>query len=69
MAGYGCSAADLDRPMGSRGFLGLTGGTLRDLLDKLRLTYCHTVGVEYLEIAERDQRTWLQHRSGKLPHR
>jgi 2-oxoglutarate dehydrogenase E1 component len=60
IAEYGCSAADLDRSIGKGGFLGPSDGTLRDLLEKLRLTYCQTLGVEYLGIAEKEQRTWLQ---------
>jgi hypothetical protein len=32
--------ADFDRPVGRGGFLGPADGSLRDLLEKLRLTYC-----------------------------
>src|SRR5690606_16047801 len=57
---YGFSPPDLDRYMGTGGFLGSTDGTLRDLLDKLRLTYCRSLGLEYMEIADKAQRSWLQ---------
>lgn len=57
---YGCCAADLERLVDKGGFLGPTDGTLRDLLEKLRLTYCRTLAVEYQDVADKDQRRWLQ---------
>src|SRR5688500_11399577 len=39
--------ADLDRVVGNGGFRGPTDGTLRDLIEKLRATYCRTLGVEF----------------------
>src|SRR5438477_499249 len=37
-------------------------GTLRDLLEKLHLTYCDTLGVEYMGISDKNQREWLAQR-------
>jgi len=54
--------ADLDRHVGASGFLGRTDGTLRDLLEKLKATYCRTLGVEYMAIADKSQREWLEQR-------
>lgn len=54
--------ADLDRQVGSGGFLGATDGTLRDLIAKLRLTYCQSIGVEYMSISDKSQREWIQQR-------
>jgi 2-oxoglutarate dehydrogenase E1 component len=51
--------ADLDREVGSGGFNGRTDGTLRDLIEKLRLTYCRTLGVEFIGISDKTQRDWL----------
>ena len=59
---YGFSEKDLDRKVGSGGFLGPTDGTLRDLIEKLRMTYCRTVGYEYVEIPYMSQRLWIQKR-------
>ncbi|HWB53481.1 MAG TPA: 2-oxoglutarate dehydrogenase E1 component [Tepidisphaeraceae bacterium] len=59
---FGLTLNDLDRPVGQTSFLGKTDGTVRDLLEKLRLTYCSTIGVEYLSIADKTQREWLQQR-------
>jgi len=56
------STADMDRQVGSGGFLGKTDGSLRDLLEKLQLTYSGNIGVEYMDIPDKDQRAWLQER-------
>ncbi|MBT3604364.1 MAG: 2-oxoglutarate dehydrogenase E1 component, partial [Candidatus Latescibacteria bacterium] len=57
---YGFTEEDLDRQVGSGGFLGQTDGTLRDLLDKLKQTYCGPIGVEFSEIPYKSQREWLE---------
>jgi 2-oxoglutarate dehydrogenase E1 component len=58
----GLSDADLDQPIGVGSFLGPPAQTLRDLLAQLATTYCGTLGVEYMDITNREQRTWLQER-------
>jgi 2-oxoglutarate dehydrogenase E1 component len=57
---FGMSHADLDRRVGQGSFLGATNGTLRDLLEKLRMTYSSTLGVEFTGISDKAQRDWLQ---------
>jgi 2-oxoglutarate dehydrogenase E1 component len=59
---FGLGEEDLEKGVGSGGFLGHTDGSLRDLLAKLRTTYCRTLGVEYTSIADKNQRDWLQQR-------
>jgi 2-oxoglutarate dehydrogenase E1 component len=59
---FGLTLADLDRQVGQSGFLGETDGTLRDLIEKLRKTYCSTIGVQYMDISDKAQREWLQQR-------
>jgi 2-oxoglutarate dehydrogenase E1 component len=54
--------ADLGRHIGPSGFYGRTDGTLRDLIEKLRETYCRTIGVEYMYISDKSQRDWLAQR-------
>ncbi|MDA0710165.1 MAG: 2-oxoglutarate dehydrogenase E1 component, partial [bacterium] len=49
-----------DRHVGSGGFQGQTDGTLRDLLAKLRQTYCGPIGIEFSEIPYKSQREWLE---------
>src|SRR5207244_4787596 len=59
---FGLSAADLDRAFDTHHFLGLSKGTLRELLAALRETYCRTIGVEYMHIQDTRIRHWLQER-------
>src|SRR4051794_6597056 len=56
------SDADLDRQVGRDGFLTQTDGTLRDLVQKLRTTYCDTIGAEFMFISDKAQREWLLQR-------
>ena len=60
MDNFGMHEGDLDRQVGQGSFVGETDGTLRDLLEKLKTTYCSTIGVEYTGISEKEQRDWLQ---------
>ena len=59
---FGLSVGDLDRQVGSGTFMGPTDGTLRDLIEKLRATYCGNIGVEFMEISDKAQREWLVQR-------
>ncbi len=36
--------------------------TMREILDRLRVSYCGTVGYEYMHISDRTQRIWIQQR-------
>ncbi len=56
---FGLSSADLDKPIVKAGFYGDFDGTLRDLLEKLRHTYCRSFGVEFMDIPDKAQREWL----------
>ncbi len=38
---------------------------LRDLLDRLRRTYCGSIGVEYMHVLDSDRRRWL---GGRMEH-
>ncbi|MBI4405928.1 MAG: 2-oxoglutarate dehydrogenase E1 component, partial [Deltaproteobacteria bacterium] len=53
---------DLKKSVGNGSFFGRTDGSLKDLLEKLRVTYCGSVGVEYMHITDRQRRLWLQQR-------
>ncbi|CAN5510151.1 2-oxoglutarate dehydrogenase E1 component [soil metagenome] len=66
---FGMSDADLDRVVGRGSFYGPTNGTLRDLIDKLRQTYCRGIGVEFINISDRDQREWLLYRMEPILNR
>ncbi|RDJ08676.1 2-oxoglutarate dehydrogenase E1 component [Rhizobium grahamii] len=59
---YGFTEADLDRPIFLDGAFGGELATIREILDRLRVCYCGTVGYEYMHISDRTQRTWIQQR-------
>ena len=60
LSNFGLNDVDLDRQVGPASFQGATDGSLRDLIEKLRLTYCGSLGVEFTGIDNKTQREWLQ---------
>ncbi len=62
LSNFGINSALLDRQVGGGGFAGWTKGSLRDLLEKLRATYCRSIGVEFTGISDKAQRDWLTQR-------
>lgn len=66
---FSMTDADLDRQVGKGTFVGRTDGTLRDLVAKLRQTYCGTIGVEFTNISEKAQRDWLAQRMEPILNR
>jgi 2-oxoglutarate dehydrogenase E1 component len=61
LAELGLAEADLDRVVDWAPFAP-SRGPLRDLLAALRATYCGTLAVEYLGIADRARRAWVRER-------
>ncbi len=62
-ATYGFKEADWDRSILIFGSLGLgDAATLRQIMDRLRKTYCGKIGVEYMHISDPDQKAWIQER-------
>ncbi len=61
-ASYGFMEADLDRPIFLDNVLGIEKGTIRQIIDILRRTYCGTLGVEFMHITDPEQKAWLQER-------
>lgn len=59
LGNFKITAEDLDRQVEDGTFLGKTDGTLRDLIDKLLITYTQTLGVEFMTISDKNQRQWL----------
>ena len=62
LSNFNLGQQDLDRNVGRGSFGGETDGTLRDLIEKLRATYCDAIGVEFTHIGTQEQREWLQNR-------
>lgn len=59
---YGFTAADMDRPIFLDGVLGLQTGTIREVLALLKRTYCGNIGIQFMHIAEPEEKSWLQAR-------
>ncbi len=59
---YGFEGAALDKPVFVDGILGFSTVTPRQLLTKLRGTYCGRIGYEFLHINDAEQKNWLQRR-------
>ncbi|WP_298671962.1 2-oxoglutarate dehydrogenase E1 component [uncultured Sphingomonas sp.] len=59
---HGFSDADLDRPVYLGGTLGLQWASVRELVAILRANYCGNVGLEYMHIADVEERRFLQER-------
>ncbi len=69
-ATYGFGEGDWDRPILIFGTLGLgESATLRQIMDRLRKTYCGKIGVEYMHISDPDQRAWIQERIEHVENR
>ncbi len=61
-ANYGFTADRLDRQVFIDGHLGFETATVRQVLDRLRQVYCGSIGVEFMHIAEPEEKRWLQTR-------
>jgi len=67
---YGFTEADMDRPIDLAGenlilgFLhsGSPHRTLREILARLKETYCGSIGIEYMHIPDRTECNWLRER-------
>ncbi len=59
---YGLTEADLDREFSTRTVGGPERLSLRRLLDRMRSTYCRSIGVQFMHINELGLKTWLQER-------
>src|SRR5713101_5784890 len=69
-ATYGFGDGDWDRPILIFGSLGLgESATLRQIMDRLRKTYCGKIGVEYMHISDPDQKAWIQERIEHIENR
>jgi 2-oxoglutarate dehydrogenase E1 component len=59
---HGFTEADLDRLVYVGGTLGFEWVSVRELVATLRANYCGTVGLEYMHIADVEERRFLQER-------
>ncbi len=59
---HGFAGADQDRPVYLGGTLGLEKASVREIVAILRANYCGHVGLEYMHIADVEERRFLQDR-------
>ncbi len=60
ISSHGLTFWDLDREFVTGGFAGKRTALLREILGVLRDSYCRTIGIEYMHIADPAQRRWIQ---------
>lgn len=59
---HGFQDSEIDRPVYLGGVLGFEKATIREIVDILRRNYCGNVGLEYMHIADVEERRFLQER-------
>lgn len=59
---YGFTEADMDLPFSTRTIYGPDVSTLREIVNRLRNTYCRFIGVQFMHIDQIGVRHWLQDR-------
>jgi 2-oxoglutarate dehydrogenase E1 component len=59
---YHLTDEDMDRRFSSRTIYGTETLTLREILDRLRNTYCRSIGVEFMHMHDLEPKNWLQER-------
>src|SRR5450432_4328902 len=59
---HGLRGDDLNRKFSSRTIFGAEALTLRDMLKRLRNTYCRSIGVQFMHIDDLKVKNWLQDR-------
>jgi 2-oxoglutarate dehydrogenase E1 component len=64
---YGFTDEDMDREIYLGEDFGLERATLREIIDRLRVSYCGHLGLEYMHILDPIQRRWLQQRVEGAP--
>ena len=69
LAAFRLTEQDLDRKFYTDHLAGDGQATLRDILQALRDTYCHSIGVEYMHIQDPAERRWLQERMEPVRNR
>ena len=59
---YGLAESDMNTVFGTGSLIGPARASLRDILQTLQQTYCGSIGVEYMYIADTEQKRWIQSR-------
>ncbi len=62
LAAFGLAVSDLERTFAAPGLMAQAAAPLKEIVGKLKQTYCHSVGVEYMHLQDPEERQWLQNR-------
>lgn len=60
LADYALEDSDLNKVFSAGEEIGLKNATLAQILDKLRITYCGNLGIEFAHIENREKRMWMR---------
>ncbi len=60
LSDYGLEDADLNQTFKAADELGMPGGSLQQVIDKLNATYCGNIGFEYNHLNNKEKRMWLR---------
>lgn len=66
---HGLSSSDLERQFSAATIGGPDVLTLRQVLDRLRNTYCRSIGVQFMHIGDAKMREWLRSRMEETTNR
>ncbi len=66
---FGLDVSDLDRTFAAPGLIEKTAAPLKEIVGRLKQTYCHSIGVEYMHIQDPGERRWLQARMEPVKNR
>jgi 2-oxoglutarate dehydrogenase E1 component len=66
---YGFTEADLDRSFAASDLQGPPTLRLREILERLKTTYCRSIGVQFMHIDDPRKKFWLQERMEKSQNR
>ncbi|WP_207540436.1 2-oxoglutarate dehydrogenase E1 component [Sabulicella rubraurantiaca] len=64
---WGFEEADLDRRIFIDNVLGLETATVREIMERLRATYCGPIGAEFMHIQDPGQKSWIQQKLEGAP--
>ncbi|WP_419661161.1 SucA: alpha-ketoglutarate dehydrogenase (E1 component) [Desulfosarcina variabilis str. Montpellier] len=59
---FGLEPADLERAFAAPSLIEQSSVPLKTIVSRLKQTYCHSIGVEYMHLQDPDERRWLQSR-------
>ena len=69
LANFGLTEADLDRTYSTVDMAGPKEAKLREIIARLETTYCRSIGAEFTQLEDPEERAWLQERMESTQNR